>query len=92
MVWVSRDGSVETMQTFDGRYHSLQLAPDGGRFLADITGQNSSIWGHDLELGTRYLIASGAGLHVPRFTLDGAEVVFWIPRRRPVPEVGGWNR
>jgi Tol biopolymer transport system component len=75
VVWVSRDGSEETMQAFDGRYHSLQLAPDGRRFLADITGQNGSLWGHDLELGTRYLIDSGAGLHVPRFTLDGTEIV-----------------
>jgi len=77
VVWVSRDGAVETVHAFDGRYHSLHLAPDGGRFVADdVVGQNASIWGHDLVLGTRFLVASGAGLHVPRFTLDGAEVVF----------------
>jgi Tol biopolymer transport system component len=77
VVWVSRDGTVETVQAFDGRYHSLDLAPDGSRFVADdVVGQNFSIWGHDLARGTRFLVTSGAGLHVPRFTLDGAEVVY----------------
>ena len=79
VVWVSRDGAEEKVHAFEGRYHSLDLSPDGSRFVADdAVGQNPSIWGHDLTRGTRFLLASGAGLHVPRYTPDGTSVVYSV--------------
>jgi len=63
--------------TYEGRYHTIDLSPDGRRFVADegVAG-NECIWGHDLDRGARFLFETGIGLHVPRFTPSGREVAF----------------
>jgi serine/threonine-protein kinase len=78
VVWVERGGATEIAANSDRGYHTVQLSPDGKRFVADeITGGiGSRIWVHDLDRGTRVLAVSGSALDCPRFKPDGTVIAY----------------
>jgi serine/threonine-protein kinase len=78
VVWVERSGATEIAANSDRRYHTVQLSPDGKRFVADEAtgGGVRRIWVHDLDRGTRVLAVSGSDPGSPRFKPDGTVIAY----------------
>ena len=77
VVWVDRGGKAELVASSERRYHTVSLSPDGRRFAVDETaGLPTRIWVHDIERGTKALLAEGEVLLTPRFAPDGGSIAY----------------
>ena len=74
MVWVDRDGKVESIGTEQDLYREASLSPDG---LKAVVRHDVALWIHDLQRGARTRLTSGSGSNImPAWSHDGARIVF----------------
>ena len=80
LVWVDRTGSVDPIgEEIDATYHTVRLAPDGRRAVADIPASlGGGAWVHDLVRRTRSLLVPSGG-STPGWTPGGARVTYRTP-------------
>ena len=75
LVWVSRDGSEQTLAAPPRRYQAPRLSPDGRRIAASIDSPTPQVWIYDLtrDALTR-LTFEGTYNRSPTWTPDGKRV------------------
>ncbi len=84
LVWVDRDGDIETVSETRGAYATPRVSPDGGRIaLASRRSGELHIWVHDIERDVQEPITSEGSNNWPDWTPDGRRVVFSSGRRGP---------
>jgi eukaryotic-like serine/threonine-protein kinase len=74
LVWVDREGKIESLGGIEDVYREANLSPDGTkavvRYMLDI-------WIHDLQRGTRSRLTSGSGSNIlPVWSHDGTQIIF----------------
>jgi Tol biopolymer transport system component len=74
LVWVDREGKVESLGKDQDLYREASLSPDG---LKAIVRHGLDLWIHDLQRGTRSPLTSrNASNILPLWSRDGARIVF----------------
>ena len=77
LVWVSRDGTVESLGAPLRAYQYPRLSPDGKRVVLDIRDQDNDLWMLDIGSGTLTIFTSTPALdRFPLWTHDGKYIVF----------------
>jgi serine/threonine protein kinase/Tol biopolymer transport system component len=77
LVWVSRNGTEQTIDAPVHSYVNPRLSPDGRRIAVGITEQERQVWLYDLSRGTltRFTFQGNNNLD-PLWTPDGKRIVF----------------
>jgi serine/threonine-protein kinase len=74
LVWVDREGKVESLSKDQDVYREASLSPDGAK-AAVRHGFN--LWIHDLQRGTRSPLTSGNASNIlPLWSRDGSRIIF----------------
>jgi serine/threonine-protein kinase len=83
LVWVDREGTIESLGTDQDVYREASLSPDGTKA---VVRQGLDLWIHDLQRGTRNPLTSGAGGNIlPVWSADASRIIFGSNR------AGDWN-
>jgi len=74
LVWVDREGKIETLSKGQDLYREARLSPDGTKA---VVRHGFQLWIHDLQRGTRSRLTSGnANNLLPIWSRDGARIIF----------------
>ena len=74
LVWVSRDGKVESSGRKQDVYREVRISPDGTKAVVRV-GLN--LWIHDLQRATSSPLTSGNDSNIlPVWSLDGRRILF----------------
>jgi serine/threonine protein kinase len=73
LVWVDRDGKMQTIVEEQQDYQTPAVSPDGNRLAVRIGGD---LWVYDLRRSTRTRLTFSGYNAVPMWTLDGSDVVY----------------
>ncbi len=74
LVWVGRDGKIESAGRKQDLYREVQISPDGTKAIVRV-GLN--LWVYDLQRGTSTPLTSGTDSNIlPLWSGDGRRVVF----------------
>jgi eukaryotic-like serine/threonine-protein kinase len=74
LVWVDRDGRIESLGQPQDVYREVQISPDGTQA---VVRHDLTLWIHDLQHGTRSPLTSGnTGNILPLWSRDGRRIVF----------------
>jgi Tol biopolymer transport system component len=73
LVWVDREGKVESLGKDQDAYREASLSPDGTKAAVR---HGYEIWLHDLRRGTRSPLTSGTDSFLPIWSPDGKRIVF----------------
>ena len=77
LVWVSRDGTVESLGAPLRAYQYPRLSPDGKRVVLDIRDQDNDLWMWDIRSRTLTRFTNTPALdRFPLWTPDGKYIVF----------------
>jgi serine/threonine-protein kinase len=77
LVWVSRDGHQELVNTPARAYTFARLSPDETRVALAATDQQNDVWIHDLRRGTMTRLTSDPTVdNQPLWSPDGRRIVF----------------
>ncbi|MGK2960818.1 MAG: protein kinase domain-containing protein [Gemmatimonadaceae bacterium] len=78
VVWVSRDGTVSSIDTtWVGAFKTLALSPDGGRLAITVGGNDGdALWVKRLPSGPVTRLTFVGGSDRPVWTADGASVAY----------------
>jgi len=90
LVWVSRDGVVDSLGFAPQRYGTFSLSPDGRRLAALVMASTGrpELWVYDLDGGAETKVLTRGVPSRPRWWPDGRRVVFSeIAPRAPYPHV-----
>ncbi|MGH9387301.1 MAG: protein kinase domain-containing protein, partial [Vicinamibacterales bacterium] len=83
LVWVSRDGTIESADRKQDVYREVNISPDGTKA---VVRRHLHLWMHDLQRGTSSPLTSGDYANVlPVWSPDGTRIVFASNR------VGDWD-
>jgi Tol biopolymer transport system component len=74
LVWVDRDGKIESMGQDQDVYREASLSPDGTKAAVR---HNLDLWIHDLQRGTRIPLTTGNASNLrPLWSRDGTRIIF----------------
>jgi serine/threonine protein kinase len=74
LVWVDREGKIESLGKDQGVYREVSLSPDGAKAAVR---HGLDLWIHDLQRGTRSRLTSGNGSNIlPLWSRDGTRIIF----------------
>jgi eukaryotic-like serine/threonine-protein kinase len=74
LIWVDREGKVESVSSDQDAYREVSLSPDGTRA---VIRHGLDLWLHDLQRGTRSPLTSGSGSNIlPLWSRDGLRILF----------------
>jgi hypothetical protein len=74
LVWVSRDGKIESSGRKQDIYREVSISPDGTKAVVRL-GLN--LWNHDLQRGTSSPLTSGNDSNIlPVWSRDGRRILF----------------
>ncbi len=74
LVWVDREGKIETLSKEQDLYREARLSPNGTKA---VVRHGYQLWIHDLQRGTRSRLTSGNGNNLnPIWSRDGARIIF----------------
>jgi Tol biopolymer transport system component len=74
LVWVDREGKVESLGKDQDAYREVSLSPDGTRA---IVRDGLNLWIHDLQRGTRSRLTSGNSSNTsPLWSPDSTRIIF----------------
>jgi serine/threonine-protein kinase len=74
MVWVDREGKIESLGGGEDVYREVNLSPDGSKA---VVRHGLDLWIHDLQRGTRSRLTSGSGSNIlPLWSRDGTRILF----------------
>jgi eukaryotic-like serine/threonine-protein kinase len=83
LVWVDREGRIDTLPAGQDLYREAALSPDGTKA---VVRQGVTLWIHDLLRGTRTPLTTGSASNMlPLWSPDGSRVLFGSNRG------GGWD-
>jgi serine/threonine-protein kinase len=81
LVWVDREGKIESLGKDQDVYAEVNLSPDGTQAAVRHGGD---LWIHDLPRGTRSRLTSG-NTFLPQWSHDGTRIIFASNR------LGDWD-
>lgn len=90
LVWVSRDGSVDSLGFAPERFGTFALSPDGRRVVTLVTTLTSEkeLWVYDLDRMTRNKVVTRGSPFLPRWWPDGNALMFTeVSIAPPYPQV-----
>jgi Tol biopolymer transport system component/tRNA A-37 threonylcarbamoyl transferase component Bud32 len=90
LVWVSRDGAVDSLGFAPQRYGTFALSPDGRRVVTLVKSVSSEyeLWVYDLERMTENKVITRGTPYLPRWWPDGRRVMFTeMSSVAPYPQV-----
>jgi predicted Ser/Thr protein kinase len=74
LVWVDREGKIESLGKDQDLYREMSLSPDGTKA---VVRHGYALWIHDLQRGTRTPLTSGNGSNIlPLWNRDGTRIIF----------------
>jgi eukaryotic-like serine/threonine-protein kinase len=73
LVWVDRDGKIESLAKDQDVYREASLSPDGAKA---VVRHGLDLWIHDLQRGTRSRLTSGTIDISPLWSSDGTRIIF----------------
>jgi Tol biopolymer transport system component len=74
LVWVDREGKIESLGKDQDVYREASLSPDG---VKAVVRHGLDLWIHDLQRGTRSRLTSGNGSNLlPLWSRDGTRIIF----------------
>ncbi|MDO8681665.1 MAG: protein kinase [Acidobacteriota bacterium] len=75
LVWVDRQGKIESFGKEHDVYREVSIAPDGTKA---VVRHGTNLWIHDLQRGTRIPLTSGnnSSNFLPQWSSDGQRIVF----------------
>jgi eukaryotic-like serine/threonine-protein kinase len=74
LVWVDREGKIESLGKDQDVYREASLSPDGARA---VVRHGYNLWIHDLQRGTRSPLTSGSASNIrPLWSRDGTRIIF----------------
>jgi Tol biopolymer transport system component len=74
LVWVNRDGTIESLKRKQDVYREVNISPDGNMAVVRV---GLHLWMHDLQRGTTNPLTSGYGSNIlPAWSRDGRRIVF----------------
>ncbi len=74
LVWVDRDGKIESLGKDQDIYREASLSPDGTKA---VVRHGLELWIHDLQRGSRSpLTSEGASNMLPFWSVDGLRIIF----------------
>ncbi|HEV2201801.1 MAG TPA: protein kinase [Bryobacteraceae bacterium] len=74
LVWVDREGKIESLGKDQDLYRELSLSPDGTK---TVVRHGYALWIHDLQRGTHTPLTSGNGNNLlPLWSRDGTRIIF----------------
>jgi eukaryotic-like serine/threonine-protein kinase len=74
LVWVDREGKIESLGRDQDIYREASLSPDGTKA---VVRHGLELWIHDLERGTRSPMTTGTGSNLlPLWSVDGSRIIF----------------
>ena len=74
LVWVNRDGTIDSLKRKQDIYREVNMSPDGTMAVVRV---GLHLWMHDLQRGTANLLTSGTGSNMlPAWSRDGRRIVF----------------
>ncbi len=78
LVWVSRDGSVDSLGFAPERFGTFALSPDGRRVVTLVTTLTSEkeLWVYDLDRMTKNKVVTRGSPFLPRWWPDGKALMF----------------
>jgi serine/threonine-protein kinase len=82
LVWVSEDGSEETIDWIDPGYHdAVSISPDGTKIAAGVAGTGvngggSDVWIYDLEARTQLALTRDGDSQRPVWHPDGERITY----------------
>jgi serine/threonine-protein kinase len=82
LVWVDREGRIESLSKDQDIYREVSLSPDETKA---VVRKGFDLWIHDLRSGTRRPLTSGTLSFLPFWSVDGSRIVFGSTR------AGDWN-
>ena len=83
ILWLDRQGKMQTLLDSTGAYGDGSLSPDGQRLAMTIRAANDDIWVYQLTRGTLTRITFGGGnSDFPFWTPDGKRVIYASERGR----------
>lgn len=83
LVWVDREGKIESFVKDQDVYREAILSPDGTKA---VVRHGQDLWVHDLQRGIRSPLTSGQASNVlPMWSLDGSRVLYGSNR------AGDWD-
>jgi Tol biopolymer transport system component len=78
LVWVGREGKIESLGKDQDLYREVSLSPDGSKA---VVRQFVNLWIHDLRRGTRSPLTSGNSSNFrPVWSPDGTRIIFGSSR------------
>jgi Tol biopolymer transport system component len=80
LVWLNRDGQIDTLPLSPRVFRMPRLSPDGSRIAVQVEGANEQIWIHDLARGALTQLTREWDNEVPVWSHDGRYVAFASPR------------
>jgi serine/threonine-protein kinase len=84
LVWVGRNGAVETISETHGDYSAPRVSPEGARIaLAVRRAGEQHIWVHDVSRDVQQRVTNAGSGNWPDWTPDGRRLVFSSSRRGP---------
>jgi serine/threonine-protein kinase len=76
LIWVDRQGAVQSLPAPARAYLSPRLSPDGQQVAFSLLGTNPGLWLYDFSRGTLTLLTGLTGWTPPVWTPDGKQVTF----------------
>jgi Tol biopolymer transport system component len=74
LVWVDRDGKIESLRKEQDVYREVNISPDGAKA---VVRERLNLWIHDLQRGTHSPLTSGNDSNIlPVWSRDGTRIVF----------------
>jgi eukaryotic-like serine/threonine-protein kinase len=74
LVWVDREGKIESLGKDQDLYREASLSPDGTKA---VVRRGLDLWIHDLRRGTRSPLTSGNSSNIlPLWSRDGTRIIF----------------
>jgi hypothetical protein len=73
LVWVDREGKIESLGKDQDVYREAGLSPDGAKA---VVRHGRELWIHDLQRGTRSPLTSDASNFLPLWSNDGTRIIF----------------
>jgi serine/threonine-protein kinase len=76
LLWVSRNGAIETINAPPGAYTDPSISPDGRSVAVSMQGPVQTLWIYDFARATLTTLPSNGSSQAPRWSADGRRLIY----------------